>query len=221
MVNIEAYMQSLVRRLQMDFGSRLLYVGLQGSYLRGEAGEDSDIDVMVILKELTIADMDQYRDAVISAGYYDKSCGFICGLDEFRNWNRLELCHVLHTTKDYYGKLSDYVSEFTMDDVRQFTIMSINNLYHEICHRYVHRGKEGALTAMPGTYKAVFFILQNIHYLENGEFVQTKKALLQCLRGIDKEILETALAFADGEKGNAEEAYSLLFRWCQQRMKQL
>ncbi|MBQ9141799.1 MAG: nucleotidyltransferase domain-containing protein [Lachnospiraceae bacterium] len=30
-----------------EFGDRLLYVGLQGSYLRGEATESSDIDIMV------------------------------------------------------------------------------------------------------------------------------------------------------------------------------
>ena len=42
MVNIQAYLQALITALRRAYGERLVYVGLQGSYLRGEAGEDSD-----------------------------------------------------------------------------------------------------------------------------------------------------------------------------------
>ena len=40
----------------------LLFVGLQGSYARGEATEASDIDVVVVLDELYFADLLKYRD---------------------------------------------------------------------------------------------------------------------------------------------------------------
>ncbi|MBQ6715695.1 MAG: nucleotidyltransferase domain-containing protein, partial [Clostridia bacterium] len=45
----EKYVLSLLSLLKKDFGERLLYVGLQGSYLRGEENEDSDIDIMVVI----------------------------------------------------------------------------------------------------------------------------------------------------------------------------
>ena len=61
MVNIESYISRLRELLQARFGGRLLYVGLQGSYLRGEATDDSDIDIMVILDKLNVADLDAYR----------------------------------------------------------------------------------------------------------------------------------------------------------------
>ena len=45
----DAYISSLIVLLKEAFQDRLLYVGLQGSYLRGEATGHSDIDVMVVI----------------------------------------------------------------------------------------------------------------------------------------------------------------------------
>ncbi len=42
MLGIEDYIGSLTQKLKDSFGERLIYVGLQGSYLRGEATSDSD-----------------------------------------------------------------------------------------------------------------------------------------------------------------------------------
>lgn len=38
MINIKYYMQDLLPLLKDAFDTRLLYMGLQGSYLRGESG---------------------------------------------------------------------------------------------------------------------------------------------------------------------------------------
>ena len=43
MVAVEAWMRGLSGKLSRKFGSRLLFLGLQGSDGRGEANEDSDI----------------------------------------------------------------------------------------------------------------------------------------------------------------------------------
>lgn len=48
MVHIETYIAQLIHLLLREYGSRLAYVGLQGSYLRGEATDKSDIDIMTI-----------------------------------------------------------------------------------------------------------------------------------------------------------------------------
>lgn len=49
MFDLDKYLQDLILNCRSFFGKRLLYVGLQGSHMRGEALESSDIDVMVIL----------------------------------------------------------------------------------------------------------------------------------------------------------------------------
>ena len=132
MFNADAYITELIDLLQSSFGERLLYVGLQGSYLRGEATEESDIDIMVIIRNITVNDLDKYKNAILTLDGFEKSCGFICGDDDLKNWNPLEICHLLNTTKDYYGKLSALVPSYTGYDIRSFVKLSVNNLYHEI-----------------------------------------------------------------------------------------
>ena len=219
MFNAEKYIQDLLSVMKDDFGERLMYVGLQGSYLRGEATEDSDIDIMAVIRDFSPSDMRKYREAISSLETPEKSCGFICGLDEMKNWNPLEICHLLHTTKDYYGCLSSLVPAYSDSDVRAFVKMSVGNLYHEICHRYIHRPPERSMDALPFTYKAVFFILQNLYYLEKGEFIGTKMALLDALDGKDKKVLHTALSYARGENVDFDKAFELLFSWCKEVLK--
>lgn len=216
MINHEKYIEQLRKMLQESIGERLLYVGLQGSYLRGEANENSDIDIMVVIDDMQVSDMDLYRTAISELEEVEKSCGFIAGKEELTHWNPLEICHLLHTTKDYYGTLADLVPNYTEQDIWLFINMSVNNLFHEICHRYIHRSRERNVEALPGSYKGVFFILQNLHFLEQGEFMQTKKELLAVLTGKNKQVLAKALELRKGEPYDFEEAYELLFSWCQE-----
>ena len=213
---VDEYIKSLINLLKVAYQDRLLYVGLQGSYLRGEATENSDIDIMVVISDMTVADLAKYREAISSLENYDKSCGFICGIEELKNWNPLEICHLLHTTKDYYGTLTKLVPEYTETDVRNFVKMSLGNLYHEICHRYIHAPKEKSIAKLPYTYRSVFFILQNLHYLNSGVFVGTKKELREVLSDKDRLVLDTAISLSDGTEFDFDEAFDLLFTWCKE-----
>ena len=87
MFDLDKYLADLILNCRMAFGERLLYMGLQGSWLRGEAHENSDIDIMVILDGFSVRDMDTYRGILKEIGFYEKSCGFICGKDEMKRWN--------------------------------------------------------------------------------------------------------------------------------------
>lgn len=216
MFKIDEYIPSLIERLKDAYQRRLLYVGLQGSYLRGEATEHSDIDIMVVIKDMSVSDLAKYRKAISSLEDYDKSCGFIYGIEELQNWNPLEICHLLHTTKDYYGTLAKLVPEYTVTDVRNFVKMSLGNLYHEICHRYIHAPKEKNVSKLPFTYRSVFFILQNLNYLNSGKFVDTKKELQEALSGKDRLVLNTAISLSEGTEFDFDEAFTLLFSWCKE-----
>ena len=214
MFRVEEYMSELIASLKKVFRDRLIYVGLQGSYLRMEATENSDLDIMVVLQELSIQDMKLYREVIMQMQDYEKSCGFICGMDEFKAWNPLELCHLLHSTKDYYGKLSVLIPEYRKEDVTNFIKLSVGNLYHEICHRYVHADREANYQKLPLTYKGVFFILQNMYYLKTGVFCVTKKELISLLEPRDKEIMEISLKISEAEEYDFDEVFSKLLLWC-------
>ena len=219
MVNIESYISQLTELLKARFGSRLLYVGLQGSYLRGEATNSSDIDIMVILDELNVADLDAYRGILQTMEDYDKSCGFICGKADLANWNPLEIRNLLGSTGDHYGKLADFVPGYSREDLRNFVKISLNNLYHELCHSYIHADTDTNAACLPITYKGVFFILQNLHCLRTGAFIGTKKELLEVLEGKDRAVLERAVAMKKGAAFDFEENYALLFSWCRDTLQ--
>ena len=87
-VDIEKYVTELIERLKQKFAERLIYVGLQGSFRRGEADENSDIDIMVTLDRLTETDLDSYREIIAGLPAFERSCGFISGRDELKNWPR-------------------------------------------------------------------------------------------------------------------------------------
>ena len=204
------YLENLIAECRSAFGERLLYVGLQGSYLRGEANENSDIDVMLILDRLSVEDMDRYRECLERVGHREKACGFICGREEMALWNPLEICHLRHTTKDLFGALEDYLPDAALVDEINFVKLSLGNLYHELCHRYIHADREKNVRKLRGTCKGLFFLIQNLHYLESGDFVPTRRALMQRASEEDRRVL----ALADlPEDYDFDEAFSLLFAW--------
>lgn len=131
MFDVDDYVQNLIGECKNAFKDRLLYVGLQGSYMRGEATDKSDIDVMIILEDFSVTDMDVYREILKEIGNYEKSCGFICGKNEMMQWNPLEVCQLRHTTKDLFGELKDYLPSTTRGDEVNYVKLSLGNLYHE------------------------------------------------------------------------------------------
>ena len=221
MFRVDEYLNKLIISMENVFGERLLYVGLQGSYLRKEATENSDIDIMVIIDKLSVQDLDSYREIITRMEHYEKSCGFICGMDEFSKWNPLELCHILHSTKDYYGKLSSLMPEYSEEDIINFIKISLGNIYHEMCHRYLHADRIQNYQQLPVTYKNVFFILQNIYYLKTGVFCLTKKELLCKLDKTDKDIMALSLEINSNEVYDFEQAFKKLFLWCQKTLIKL
>ena len=212
MIDIGDYLQKLVGECKKTFRERLLYVGLQGSYMREEATEQSDIDVMILLEDFSVADMDAYRRILKKIGEYEKSCGFICGRNEMLLWNPLEVCQLRHTTKDVFGELKDFLPPAARQDEINYVKLSLGDLYHELCHRYIHADREKNTAAFRRTCKSAFFLIQNLHFLESGSFAVTKRELKEQVSEEDRAILEMA-EYPD--EYDFDTAFRLLFRWCQ------
>lgn len=221
MFRIDEYIDNLTALLKDDFGKRLMYIGLQGSYLRGEETENSDIDIMAVIDGLSAEDLKAYQKALVSVGNFDKSCGFICGKTDLEHWNPLEICHLLNTTEDYYGELKKLVPAYTAEDERNYVKLSLNNLYHEICHRYIHADREQNVIKLPITCKSVFYIIQHLHYLDSGDFVRTKRELLERVQGEDKTVLELSLSLGDHIEYDFDKAFLILFNWCRNTLSNL
>ena len=200
------------------FGERLLYIGLQGSWLRGENHENSDIDIMVILDGFSVRDMDTYRSILKRIGFYEKSCGFICGKEEMKRWNPLEVCQLHQTTKDLVGVLTDYLPAATREDEINYVSLSLGNLYHELCHRYIHADRDKNAAKFRGTCKSVFYLIQNLHFLESGHFILNRKDLKEAVAKEDRIVLEL-VDLPDGY--NFDQAFTSLFAWCQRAFSRI
>lgn len=216
--DLNDYLDIILTECRSAFGERFIYMGFMGSYFRGEATENSDIDVLLVLDCFTIGDMDIYRSILERAGHYDKSCGFICGKDELSHWTPLESCQFIHTTKDIFGKLADLVPEYTREDEINYVKFSLGNLYHELCHRYIHSDREKSVNKFRGTCKYLFFLIQNMYYLEHGKFIITKRELKERVCEEDRNMLEMVLLPDDYD---FDSAFSSVFKWCQNAFERI
>ena len=54
MFDLQHWLDEYVSAVDAAFGARIEFIGLQGSYARGEQHEGSDIDVVLLLDKLTV-----------------------------------------------------------------------------------------------------------------------------------------------------------------------
>lgn len=224
MFRVDEWMSRLREQLLLTFNERLIYIGLQGSYRRNEATDSSDIDVMVVLDYLSVDDLKIYKNIISNMNDSEKACGFICGAGELKSWPKHEIFLLVHETKDYYGNLKPLVPEISRENIKDFVKISIGNLYHEICHRYIYSTIENNYKKLGNSYKSTFYILQNLYYLNNNEFISTKSELLMKLTGADKEILETAMNWnkiSNIDNIEFDRYFNLLFLWCNRTLQSM
>ena len=89
------------------FGGRVRFIGLQGSRARGEAGPDSDIDVVLVLDRLEPADLTAYRRGLDGLPRRELVCGFFSGAEELRRWDRGDRFQFWYDTAPVLGRLED------------------------------------------------------------------------------------------------------------------
>lgn len=222
MIDHEKWIKELLGKLQKAFGDRLLFFGLQGSYLRGEAHEGSDIDAMTVLDELSHEDLKTYRDIVRSMDRAELACGFICGREEMKNWPRYEIIPLLHGTKSLYGDLFPLLPEAGEEDLKDHIRISAANLYHEVCHRYLY-SEEGA-EGLQGCYKSTFFILQALYLFRTGCWFASRSALRSALNDEEAELLcriEEWDILAGERAEHPDGWFKLLELFCKQTLKEV
>ena len=166
MIDLKTWKPAVMTALKAAFGERLLCLGLQGSYLRGEATVDSDIDLLVALDQVTIDDLDAFHAAMRSLPDGERAIGFTCGRAELAAWPAYELYQFEHGTEVWLGDLHPLLPEYDEDDIRLGARVSVANLYHMVNHTYLTTRDldETARTdALKSLLKALFFSLQIVH----------------------------------------------------------
>lgn len=184
MIELDSWLGEFGGRLTELFGERIVFFGIQGSYARGEAGKNSDIDVVVILDRVEVHDLVEYREMLDSFKEREQICGFVSGVDELANWEKGDLFQLYYDTTPIMGNL-DFL-KIEREDAERALLMGACNLYHSSSHNFLH-GREPKV--LENQYKAALFVLRAKHYCEMGEFLRTRAELLERLTGEDREIL--------------------------------
>ncbi|WP_424244611.1 hypothetical protein Dip510_001867 [Elusimicrobium posterum] len=213
MINKDLWIEEILKKLKEVFATRLLFVGLQGSYVRNEATETSDFDLVVVLDTLDINDLKTYRAITETMPEYEKACGFIGGKEELANWPGHELLQFAKETVAYYGSLDSILPPLTEEDVKTGVKNSASAIYHAACHTYVHAPKDTLHQNAKAFYKGAAFIVQMLCFVKTGEYIPTKKELLTRATGEDYNILSLSMNF-DNSALSDEELYGQLISWC-------
>lgn len=217
--NISEWTGRLIASLEEAFQQRLLFVGLQGSYQRNEATEESDIDIVTVLEQLSVEDLDCYLTLVRAMPYGEKACGFICGKKELLHWPGYDLFQLAHDTKPLFGELAPLLKEIRPKDVAAAVRIGSANLYHGACHSFLYNKDRGK--ALAELYKTVFFILQAKYFYESGNYISEKKKLLTLLQAEDRRVLDICLRRKELFSSPVEEkrCFELLLQWCSKNLE--
>ena len=189
--DVDIWLDTTIEKLQEKFSQNLLFVGLQGSYNRGEATDSSDIDLIVILENLTFEDLKRYRLIIDSLPHKEKACGFISGKNELQKWSKADMFQFYYDTKSLYGKLEDIIQPPSLDEIKQSIKISSENLYHATVHSFVH--SNNYVEDLQNLYKMTFFILQAKYFVQTNNYIPTKKQLVEQLNETEKEILNICI----------------------------
>lgn len=194
-MEIWSWMKALEDQAEQTFGDRLVCLGLMGSYARGEATENSDIDAVLILDTVSLDDLRKYREILKWLPHREKVCGFVSGKDELQCWDRADLFQFCRDTQVIYGSL-DFVQRLVgPEDVRRAVHIGACNLYHGAVHCMMHGQSMSDLAAQ---YKAAFFVLQSDYYFRSGVYVRSHRELTECMSGPARRVLQDAMAFKNG-----------------------
>ena len=215
MIDINAWMNDFILKLNEVFASRVWFVGLQGSYGRGEATETSDIDVVVILDELNAEEIHAYNNMLDTLPHRELICGFVSGKDEIMNWEPSDLFQFYHDTTAIEGSLDDLLPLIDNAAINRAIKMGAGNIYHGCLHNMLHEKSEEILK---GLYKAASFVVQAIVFKQTGSYFKHQSQLLKVASTEERVITETFLKYKNGETVDFNEASRILFEWSKKRI---
>ena len=210
MIDITAWMKNFLKSLNETFANRVWFVGLQGSYGRGEATETSDIDVVVILDELSAMDIQTYNDMLDTLSHRNLICGFLSGKSEVLNWEPSDLFQFCHDTTPIQGSLDEVMAVIDESVVNRAIKIGTCNIFHGCVHNMLYEKSEDILR---GLYKSASFVVQAIVFKQTGNYIIHQKDLLQVVSFDERVIVETFLNLKNGGTVEFNLMSETLFAW--------
>ena len=216
MVDIKLWMESFAELLKETFGERIYFVGLQGSYGRGEATESSDIDVVVILDKLAAEDIKTYGNLINTLPNRELICGFLSGKDELINWEPSDLFQFYYDTTPIAGTLDELLTKIDNAAVDRAIKIGACNIYHGCVHNMLFEKSDDIVR---GLYKSASFVIQAIVFKDTGKYIRHQKDLLQVVNSEEKEILKDFITLKNGAAVEFDVMSERLLNWVSRLIK--
>ena len=210
MIDITAWMDGFLKALHDTFGNRMWFVGLQGSYGRGEATETSDIDVVVILDELSASDIGEYHAMLDTLPHRELICGFLSGKDELLGWEPSDLFQFCYDTTSIQGSLDELLAVIDESAVNRAIKIGACNIYHGCVHNMLHEKSKDILR---GLYKSASFVVQAIAFKQTGKYIKQKSKLRDVVSTDERLILDTFSNLKNGGEVDFDLMSEALFFW--------
>ena len=210
MIEITSWINNFLQALTKNFGERVYFVGLQGSYARGEATEKSDIDIVVILDELSFSDIHTYNSMLDTLPQRELICGFLAGKKELLNWEPSDLFQFYYDTKPIKGSLDELLTLIKEDDIERAIKIGACNIFHACVHNMLYEKNDEILK---GLYKSASFVIQAIYFTQTGKYVRHQKELRELVSQEEQDIIDTFLALKSGAIIKFDEMSESLFNW--------
>ena len=210
MIDITVWMNQFLKSLNEIFANRVWFVGLQGSYGRGEATKTSDIDVVVILDELSAMDIQTYNAMLDSLPHRELICGFVSGKEELLNWETSDLFQFCYDTTPIQGSLDELLAVIDESAVNRAIKIGACNIYHGCVHNALHEKSEDILK---GLFKSASFVVQAIAFKQTGKYIKHKSELQDVVSTDERLIVDTFLNLKNGGEVDLNLMSEALFAW--------
>ena len=210
MIDIKNWMNTFLDAVNTTFSDRVWFVGLQGSYGRGEATETSDIDVVVILNELSAKGIQAYNNMLDTLPHRELICGFVSGKKEILNWEPSDLFQFYYDTTPIKGSLDELLPVIDESAVDRAIQIGVCNIYHGCVHNMLH---EKSKDILKGLYKSASFVVQAIAFKQTGNYIKHLKDLLGVISSDEQAIVEAFVNFKNGGMIDFDLMSNTIFDW--------
>ena len=210
MIDITVWMNQFLKSLNEIFANRVWFVGLQGSYGRGEATETSDIDIVVILDQLSVTDIQKYNAMLDTLPNRELICGFVSGKEELLTWEPSDLFQFYYDTTPIQGSLDKLLAVIDESAVNRAIKIGACNIYHGCVHNALHEKSEDILK---GLFKSASFVVQAIAFKQTGKYIKLQSELRDVVSIDERVIVDTFLSLKNGGMVDFDSMSETLFAW--------
>ncbi|HJN14492.1 MAG TPA: nucleotidyltransferase domain-containing protein [Armatimonadota bacterium] len=226
--DVDSWLEEFHQRVLECFGERLIFLAHHGSWARGEARPDSDIDAFVIVDHVDDETLLAYRkliDAMPLTNEHMVST-FFGSTPELSVWPRHEQIQCWFGCKILHGDLADLVEPPTDGDFITDVRLKASDNLHMARHYLLHpHDMTGRMRQLAYPFKEACYAMQSWMHLTTGIRYDSKLAMLDALE--DETDREVVLAVRNWQTITSDkpevatEYAALLERWARAMLERL